>query len=506
VVGDTLLADAARADARDVYHEQVNPALRKAVADCGRIRELNFQAMQQVGVEAGNETRRATGIVAGIALIALGLSTLVMVRLGQVILRPIRDLTRSMESIRRDDFKARVHVDSDDELGHLAEGFNRMAETLGEYRQSSLGELLLAKSTLEATLAALPDAVVVVDPDGQIVSKNPLADGVLKAIGGEKATRFGDLPLPPAVLRDVSETLREGHAREARVDLSQALPVALDGRHLKMLVTVVPIPHFLPKRAGAAIVFADVTEFARLDELRSDVVAVASHELKTPLTSLQMNLLLLQEKAENLSPRQREILNAAVRGGEELGTTIDELLDLTRIEAGQLRLTEQRVDLAAVIEHAVHRLRPRYDGAEVNLRVVKDVANASVRGDAARLGLVFANLLTNALKYTPKGGEVAVRLASGQNAAIRGKPRLQITVTDTGPGIAPELRERVFEKFFRVEDERADGPKGVRGTGMGLYLSREIIEAHGGTIMCTAGDNGRGTRIAVELDADVSNG
>jgi len=307
-------------------------------------------------------------------------------------------------------------------------------------------------------------------------------------------------------LRDVSETLREGHAREARVDLSQALPVALDGRHLKMLVTVVPIPHFLPKRAGAAIVFADVTEFARLDELRSDVVAVASHELKTPLTSLQMNLLLLQEKAENLSPRQREILNAAVRGGEELGTTIDELLDLTRIEAGQLRLTEQRVDLAAVIEHAVHRLRPRYDGAEVNLRVVKDVANASVRGDAARLGLVFANLLTNALKYTPKGGEVAVRLASGQNAAIRGKPRLQITVTDTGPGIAPELRERVFEKFFRVEDERADGPKGVRGTGMGLYLSREIIEAHGGTIMCTAGDNGRGTRIAVELDADVSNG
>jgi NtrC-family two-component system sensor histidine kinase KinB len=504
VVGAALLAQAAQPAAREVYHERVNPALRKAVADCGRIRELNFQAMQQVGVEAANETRRATGIVAGIALIALGLATLVMVRLGQGIVRPIGELTRSMEAIRRDDFKARVHVDSDDELGHLAQGFNRMAETLGEYRESSLGELLSAKSTLEATLAALPDAVIVVDPDGQIVSKNPLADGILRAIGGDNAAKFGDLPLPPAVLHDVSETLKDGIPQAARVDLSQALPVTLGGRSLKMLVSVVPIPQFLPRRAGAAIVFADVTEFARLDELRSDVVAVASHELNTPLTSLQMNLLLLQEKAENLSTRQREILNAAVRGGQELGTTIDELLDLTRIEAGQLRLIEQRVDLAAVVEHSVERLRPRYDGAEVALRVVKDTPNASVRGDAARLGLVFANLLTNALKYTPKGGEVVVRLASMQNAATGGKPRLQITVTDTGPGIAPELRERVFEKFFRVEDKRGDGPKGVRGTGMGLYLSREIIEAHGGTIVCTAGNNGRGTRIAIELDADVS--
>src|SRR6516225_5071633 len=136
------------------------------------------------------------GIVAGIALVALGLSTLVMVRLGQGILRPVHELTRSVEAIRRDDFKCRVHVHSEDELGQLAQGFNRMAETLGDYRESSLGELLLAKTTLEATLAALPDAVVVVDPDGQIVSKNPLADQILGALGDGKAARVEDLPLP----------------------------------------------------------------------------------------------------------------------------------------------------------------------------------------------------------------------------------------------------------------------------------------------------------------------
>jgi NtrC-family two-component system sensor histidine kinase KinB len=490
----------------ELYQQQVNPALRKAVADCSRIRKLNFQSMHDVEVDASNETRRAMGIMAGIALVALGLSTIVTVRLAQVILRPIRELTRSVEAIRRDDFKCRVHVDSEDELGQLAAGFNRMAETLGEYRESSLGELLLAKATLEATLAALPDAVIVVDPDGQIVSQNPLAVDILKAIGGKDALRFAELPLPPAVLRDVSDTLRDGHAGGARPDLSQSLSVPLHDRRLKMLVTVVPIPDFLPRRAGAAIVFADVTEFARLDELRTDVVAVASHELKTPLTSLQMNLLLLQEKADNLTPRQREILTAAVRGGEELGGTIDELLDLTRIEAGQLQLAHQLVDLAAVVEQVVRTLRPRYDDAEVALRVIKDVSQATVRGDAARLSIVFVNVLTNALKYTPRGGHVTVHLASTQNAAAGGKSTLQIAVTDTGCGVPAELRERIFEKFFRVEDQRPDGPKGVRGTGIGLYLCREIIEAHSGTIVCTAGDQGRGTRIAISLPpADGAN-
>ena len=491
--------------AREIYHEQVNPALRQAVADCARIRGLmNDQAMQNVRDQARDQAYRATGIVAGIALIALGLSTLVMVRLAQAVLRPIHGLTHSVEAIRRDDFRCRVEVDSVDELGQLAQGFNRMAETLGDYRESSLGELLLAKATLEATLAALPDAVIVVDPDGQIVSRNPLAVKILEAVGGAGAARFGDLQLPKTILQDVEETLRTGHTRTARPDLSRALTVSVNGRQTKFMVTVVPIPHFLPRRAGAAIVLEDITEFARLDKLRSEVVAVASHELKTPLTALQMNLLLLQEKADNLTTRQWEILTAAVHGGEELGSIIDELLDLARIEAGQLRVDQQRVDLVSVLEQVVRTLRSRYQDGEVGLRILQDIPQAIVRGDAVRLRLVFMNVLTNALKYTPRRGEVVVRLTSMQNAGTPGPSRLQITVTDTGPGIPPELRERVFEEFFRVEDEWPDGPKGVRGTGIGLYLCRAIIEAHGGTIRCTAGADGRGTQIAITLNRDES--
>jgi NtrC-family two-component system sensor histidine kinase KinB len=534
--GDTLLADAEKPSARNLYHERVNPALRKAVADCSRLRELNFQSMQQVGlanefyhqqvnpalrkavancgrirelnfrsmqlvgVEARNETKRSMAIVGGIALVALGLTTLVMVLLAQGILRPVYELTRGVEAIRRDEFQHRVTVDSEDELGQLAQGFNRMAETLGDYRESSLGELLLAKSTLEATLAALPDAVMVIDPDEHLVSMNPLAVRILQALGGKEAARVDELPLGPAVLRELKEILREGRGSETKPDLSQALAVTLNGRAVKMLPTVVPIPQYLPRRAGAAVVLADVTEFARLDELRGEMIAVASHELKTPLTSLQMNLLMLQEKADNLTARQREILQSAVAGGEELAATIDELLDLTRIEAGQLQLAKQPVDLEVLVEQVSRTLRPRFQDAEVSLRVVSEAPKAMVQGDQARLRIVLVNVLTNALKYTPRGGEVTLRLASRQNARPAGKAGVQITVTDTGPGIPPELRQRVFDKFYRVEDHHTDGPKGVRGTGIGLYLCKEIIEAHGGTITCQEGDHGRGTRIAVELE------
>jgi NtrC-family two-component system sensor histidine kinase KinB len=499
--GDALLA-AGRAEAGPLYHGRVNPALRRAVADCQRIRELNYRLMQQAGVEAGREARRATGLVALLSLLALLGSTLVAVRLARAILRPVRELTRSVEGIRREDFSQRVSADSVAELRVLAEAFNRMAETLAEYRASSLGELLLAKATLEAALAALPDAVLVLDPDGRLVNSNPLGEEVLRALGGDGAGPVRELPLPPALRRAVDEALQGAAPADGRRDLGRALTVPLGGRPVKLLVRAAPIPNFLPRRRGAVLVLDDVTEFARLDELRSELVAVASHELKTPLTALQMNLLLLAERADGLAPRQRKVLEAAVGGAEELRATIEELMDLTRIEAGQLRLARERVDPAAVIATAARGLLPRFEDAEVALHVVNEAPGAAVRGDAARLRVVFANLLGNALKYTPRGGAVVVRLAWRPHGGD-GQPLLEMTVTDTGPGIPAEFRERVFEKFFRVEDHRAEGAEGVRGAGIGLYLCRQIVEAHGGTIHAEPGE-GRGTRLVIGLQAEPS--
>ena len=502
--GDALLVAVRQPDAGTRYHEQVNPALRQAVGDCAKLRELNFRSMQLAGIRARDEAQRATVLVAAISAGALVLSTLVALLLARTVLRPIGDLTTSVEALRSGNFDRRVQVNSADELGQLADGFNRMAEALAEFRRSNLGEVLRANDTLEATLAALPDAVIVVNPDGQVVSMNALARAVLQATGSEHPSRVEDLPFPAQGVQALREALHGERSRETRAELSRAFSVSLNGRQCKFLLMVVPIPEFTAGRYGAVAVLYDVTDIARLDELRMELVAVASHELKTPLTTLRMNLLLLGERAENLTSWQQEVLTTAVLGCQELASTIDELLDLTRIEAGQLRLAQDLVDLSAVIEQAVGALRQRYEDAEISLRVLRECRQAVVRGDAARLGVVFANLLTNTLKYTPRGGVVVIRLASKQNPAEDGKRLLHIAVTDTGPGIPPEFRERVFEKFFRVEQHRGSDASGTRGAGIGLYLCRQIIEAHGGEIWCEPSDGGLGTRIAVLLKSEPS--
>ncbi|MGO9606806.1 MAG: ATP-binding protein [Candidatus Binataceae bacterium] len=501
--GDALIAIAGQPGGTKLYYQRVNPALREAVADCAKIRESNFRSMQLVGIRARDEARGATILVISISAVALIISTLVAVGLARSVLTPIQELAGSVEAIRLGDFDRRVPVTSNDELGHLAVGFNRMAEALADFRRSNLGEVMRAKETLESTIAALPDAVVVIDPYGHIVALNPSAKSVIAAAGAGQVNSLWQLPFPQENLAAIREAIHGQRKLETRADLSRAFSVPLAGQQRKFMLTAVPIPEFQKGRYGAVAVLYDVTDFARLDELRMELVAIASHELKTPLTTLRMNLLLLDERAENLTPRQQEILATALLGCQELASTIDELLDLTRIEAGQLRLSRELVDLYRIIERATSSLRQRFEDSAIAVRVAPECPRAFVIGDAARLGMVFTNLLSNALKYTPRGGSVSINVASGQNGAGDGARSLHIAVSDTGAGIPAAFRERVFDKFFRVE-QRQNRNTGTLGTGVGLYLCRQIIEAHGGKISCEAGDGGKGTRIVMDLPSDLS--
>lgn len=498
---DTLLAASGEGNALGAYYERVNPALRRAVADCARIREAHFRTMEQTALLVGRRAQQAIVVVGAISVAALLVSALVALALARSVLRPVQELHASVEALRAGDFERRVRVSSGDELGRLALGVNRMAEALAEFRRSNLGEVMRAKEALEATIAALPDAVLVIDPQERIAALNPLAGAILKATGTETARSLAALPFSAAGKELIRAALRGARPSRAQIDLGGAFSVSLDGRRAKFILTADPVGDPGKGRAGAVVVLHDVTELARLDEMRMELVAVASHELKTPLTTLRMNLLMLGEDAGGLSERQREVLATALLGCRELANTIDELLDMARIEAGQLRLARELVDLRGVIEQSVAALRQRYEDARVALKVLPDDRPARVEGDPARLAMVFSNLLDNALKYTPAGGSVTVQVASGQNAAPGGGGPLHIAVTDTGPGVPAHLRDRVFEKFFRVEQAGAEDQSGTRGAGIGLYLCRQIVEAHGGSIVCKPGDNGLGTSIEFVLPA-----
>ncbi|CAN5767364.1 hypothetical protein BH11MYX3_BH11MYX3_06790 [soil metagenome] len=488
VEGDALLAESGTPDARDRYHRDVNPLLRRAVAGCGTLREHSFEALRDAGIAARDEARQGRWLTALVAIGALGLTLLVALALARSVLRPIRDLTASVEAMRRGDFTQRVEAQRDDELGNLAGGFNRMAESLVAWESSNLAEVLRAKDTLEATIAALPDPVIVIDPDGVVVSLNAPARSVLAAAGVVALTRAEALPASAAAL---VRAVLDGSATPPVV-----VPLVVDqgSERRSYLPLAVSIPNFADGRAGAVALLHDITDFVRIDTLRSELIAVTSHELKTPLTTLRMNLLLLGEEVAGLSPRHREILGMAVQGCEELARTIERLLDLSRIEAGKLRLVMERIDLHRLVDEAVGMFAPRFSEAELVLEVVREPTDAIVRGDPMRLAIVLSNLLTNSIKYTPAGGRVTIEMAQLPDG-------VQVSVTDTGPGIPEDLRDRVFEKFFRVEHVRPT-ERAPNGAGVGLYICRQIVEAHGGEISCEPVPVG--SRLAFRLRADVS--
>lgn len=477
------------------YHREVNPSLRLAVSYTARLRDRHFESTQSMAAKAHEEVARARGVVLGISLAALIVSVLLALHLARLVIVPLSEMTRSARAIARENFEERLIVKSRDELGDLAAAFNEMAEHLSEFRRINLGEVLRAKAALESTLQALPDAVVLLDGKRHVLSMNRRAREVLGlgAADQVEATEAATLTVGGVTLSSLVH-LSDRESVEP-MDLASALRVEIGGATRRLLARSLGVPDLDEARTGTILVLYDVTELARLDEMRAELIAVASHELRTPLTTLRMSLLMLTEGGASLPPRERELVATCVAGVGQLGDTVDEFLDLTRIEAGRLRLNLEQIDLEVFLESIRERWWHQAVGHGVTLSV--DASPALIQGDSARLRVVLDNLLSNAMKYTASGGRVWI--AAGLTPGTHSTRRARVTVTDDGPGIPDEYRTRVFEKFFRVEHLVPDADEGTRGVGIGLYLCQQIVMLHGGRIWCEAGDGGRGTRVGLEL-------
>jgi signal transduction histidine kinase len=221
---------------------------------------------------------------------------------------------------------------------------------------------------------------------------------------------------------------------------------------------------------GATVVLQDVTRLRRVDELRNDLVATVAHEFRTPLTSLRMAIhLCLEQTAGPLSAKQADLLYAAREDCERLQLMVDELLDLARIQGGRIELHRRPTAPSLLVDAAVDAYRKLADEQQVLLQSAVNPGLRDVLADRERAQLVLSNLLSNALRHTPTGGSIDVR-AVPVDGAVR------FAVADTGEGIPPEYRRRIFDKFVRVP-ESASG-----GAGLGLAIAKDIVDAHGGEI------------------------
>jgi NtrC-family two-component system sensor histidine kinase KinB len=496
---DAVTAIASEREALVQYHRRANPLLRRAVALTTVIRDRHFELARRAVTGAKDEASASRRAVLLITLAALGFAVLVAWHLTSQVVGPLRRLTRGANAIREGRFDDQIELTSRDELGELASAFNQMAADLAEFRRTNIGEVVQAKNTLEATLEALPDAVVLLDAGCRILSMNRAALSAFQAVGVNDPKALEDLQIDGLDRDAIAQAIRADVTIPPVTDLTRTIPVDRDGTRQRLLPRVVPVPGLMPQQNGAILLLYDVTDLARLDEMRSELVAVASHELQTPLTTLRMTLLMLQEAASGLPARERELVATSLIGVEQLTETVHEFLDLTRIEAGELRLTLEPVHLPSLLIDAVRHAEAQStaQGIVVMSAVSHDLP--SVIGDHRRLRVVFDNLLSNALKYTLSGGTITVSSDSAPSG-VEGSPgAVRISVADTGPGVPAAYRTRIFDKFFRLEHQHLDDRRHPRGAGIGLYMCRQIVELHGGRVSCDAGTDGRGACFAVEL-------
>jgi NtrC-family two-component system sensor histidine kinase KinB len=484
-----LLAPQTTGTARISAHAallRLSPLLK---AQAQAVIKLNLDNIKPIDGRAKHMADRATEMMVLLAVTGIVLAGIFTFFAGRSILRPLATVTKSIREIEQGNLDLVVQVKSHDELRHLAEAFNSMAAKLREFRRTDRAKLVRTQRTTQLAVNSLPDAIAIISPDGNIELSNETAHRLFQLDPGMAIAEASD-PRLNALVREVASSDRPLE----RKGYESAIEVYDQGGQLKYF-----LPHAVPIRdtnqhlLGVTLVLADVTNLRRLDEMKSGLLSVVSHELKTPLTSIRMAVhLLLEEQVGTLNGKQTELLLAARDDSNRLERIIADLLDMGRLESGRVELDLRPEPAERLVSDAITPLETAFHDRGVTLEVDVPADVADVLVDPARIDHVFSNLLGNALKFTSPGGLVRVS-AVNEDGAVR------FVVEDTGMGIPAEYLPRIFDRFYRVPRENQ-----VPGAGLGLAIAKEIVEAHGGHIAAQSRD-GQGTRLSFTLQrADQS--
>jgi NtrC-family two-component system sensor histidine kinase KinB len=468
--------------ARSYYTGRCAPVRDQSIGRLEALIAINRTQMYSASRATHTMARRSLVLtIVGGLLVLLG-GVLFSTWLSKRISEPVRRLTQLSHEVAEGNLDVFIRPTPNDEIGQLASEFDRMVKRLKEYRDMDIARIIAERTRADAILAAIGDGVIMFDADLKVSSANEAA---LAAVGRDRqavvARHFLELFRNEAMF-DRLKCVFEG--RPAPGHEEEDLEIERSGHKYSYRYSFTGITTEKGDRIGVVLLLQDISKFRELERLKTEFIMTASHELKTPLTSLTMAVHLLAEA--ELPERQRELVASAREEVERLQRTVHELLDLSRIEAGRAALQVQSVDVRALCRRAADAARATATDRAVALELRLDDGVPPVKVDPERIMLVVSNLLDNAIKYTPSGGRVVLAAAAAGDHVL-------VSVEDGGPGIPYECQSRVFEPFFRVEAEEKQG-----GTGLGLAIAREIVRAHRGTIWVES-EPGKGSRFVFSL-------
>ncbi|MHB0875744.1 MAG: ATP-binding protein [Anaerolineae bacterium] len=409
--------------------------------------------LRQVDADIAQIQRSALAAAVAALLVMLAASYVVADR----ITRPLRTLTAEVQSLAAAGAPGDLSATGYDEVHRLAAAFSALATDL----QAKADGLAEERNKMALVLAHLADGVVITDADGRVLLLNAAARRLLDLAPEPKAEGR-----PLAEVADGSVLVAWQRCREGGAEREIMVEMPERGAFLRAVCT----PIAGARNSGEVLVLQDLSQVRRLETVRRDFISNISHELRTPLASLKALVETLQDGALEDPEAAPGFLRAMEVELDSLAQMVQELLELSRIESGQVPVRVANVAAAEVVRESVGRLAPQAERAGLTLAVDLPPDDVRVLADVERMRQVVTNIVHNAIKFTPSGGRVMVR------AVTRGS-EVVFSVSDTGPGIPAADMPRIFERFYKADRARATG-----GTGLGLAIAKHIVQAHGGRI------------------------
>ncbi|MEO6914658.1 MAG: ATP-binding protein [Chitinophagaceae bacterium] len=397
-----------------------------------------------------------------------------VINFPSVITNPIQKLTDSIREIGLKNFSHRIHIDSNDEFGEVANAFNEMAEKVEHFENSNLNQIIFEKSRAEAVINSLKDASIGIDKNDIVLFAN---DQAMQLLG---ITAEDIIGINIAVISKRNDLFR--FLLEEKNNLP--FKIVVGDRENYFVKELIEIDQANAK--SRVIVLKNITSFKELDVAKNNFIATISHELKTPLASSDLGLkLLTDERTGTLSPEQQELIKNLRLDNQRMLRILSELLNMSQVEAGKILMDLGEVDVYELADNAIEG---GYTAANAKQIIIKKDFGANigkVKADPEKTGWVLNNLLSNAIKHAPSDSIISLKIRELVTT-------IEFSVIDKGPGIPEEYIPRVFDRFFKVPGSASGG------TGLGLAISKEFIEAEGGMIWIKS-EIGSGTEFGFRL-------
>ena len=440
------------------------------------VEDLNMQAMLRKNETSIHTTKRIFTYITVLGTLCFLISFTFVLNFPSMIANPIVELTEGIREITKKNYSQRLHFSSKDEFGEVAAAFNSMAVLLDQYENSNLKKLLIEKKRIETIISNFKDAIIGLDDKKIVIFANSSA---LSILGISEADIIGKYAPDVALSNDLLRALLQTEEKE------KLLRIFADNKEsyfVKEILDIVDENNHL----GQVFILRNITRFQELDAAKTNFIATISHELKTPISSIKMSLKLIEDqRIGTLNDEQKKLIENIKDDSQRLLRITGELLDLAQVESGNIQLNLTPANPQSIVDQAIRSAQTLADQKKIAIEVQIDKSIREVYADADKASWVLLNFLTNAIRYSREASKIIVSVTTINN-------KIEFSVQDFGRGIEEKYLTKVFDRFFQIPGT-ANG-----GTGMGLAISKEIIEKHNGSIFVQS-EFGKGSRFFFRL-------